>query len=73
MFKKKITVTLIDDKWNIVKNRISFTILPRVGEYIYFDDVYYEVLNLIHRMDDNKGVFIIVNQPPHQIKPTDKQ
>lgn len=73
MFRKKYIVTILDSKWNIVKNRMVFNTLPRSGEYIYFDNVYYEVINIVHSMETKHNIFLIVNKPPHQIKPSDNQ
>ena len=68
MFKSKYNVTLIDSKWNVVKNNIKLSVLPRRDEYVFFDGLYYLVLNVVHVLDGKQGVFVIINETPYQLK-----
>ncbi|MEI6880341.1 MAG: hypothetical protein WCK82_03280 [Bacteroidota bacterium] len=68
MFKSKYKVTLIDSKWNVVKNNIKLSVLPRRDEYVFFDGLYYLVLNVVHVLDGKQGVFVIINETPYQLK-----
>jgi hypothetical protein len=68
MFKTKYKVTLLDSKWNAVKTNVKLTFLPRRDEYVFFDGLYYLVLNVVHTLDGQQGVFIIIDETTHQIK-----
>ena len=65
MFRRKYNVTLLDSKWNPIKNDVKFTSIPRKDEFIYTDK-YYRVLNVVHKMDIKHYIFVVVeefNQP----------
>jgi hypothetical protein len=68
MFKRQYTASILDSKWNVVKSRMKFTAIPRSGEYLFFDGLYHEVLNIVHTLDGKQGIFIVINEIPHQIK-----
>ena len=68
MFKTKYKVTLLDSKWNAVKTNVKVTVLPRRDEYVFFDGLYYLVLNVVHTLDGQQGVFVIIDETTHQIK-----
>jgi hypothetical protein len=62
MFKTKYNVTLLDSKWNPIKNNIIFNVIPRKYEYIYYIDRYYHVINVIHNIGKKHGIIIIVEE-----------
>jgi hypothetical protein len=68
MFKTKYKVTLLDSKWNVVKTNVKLTVLPRRDEYVFFDGLYYLVLNVVHTLDGQQGVFVIIDETTHHIK-----
>ncbi len=68
MFKLKYTVSFLDSKWNILKNNIKLYSLPRKDEYVFFNGLYYEVLNVVHTIDKNHSIYVIINEVPHQHK-----
>lgn len=68
MFKIKYNVTLLDSKWNIVKKNVKLFSLPRKDEYIFFDGLYYEVLNVVHDINKNHLIYVIINEVPYQNK-----
>ena len=68
MFKTKYKATLLDSKWNVVKSDVKFYTIPRRDEYVFFDGLYYLVLNVIHTLDGKHGIFVIINETPHQLK-----
>lgn len=70
MFKSNYTVSFLDSKWNVLKNKIKVYSLPRKDEYVFFDGLYYEVLNVVHTIDNNHAIYVIINEVPHQHKPT---
>ena len=73
MFEKKYKVTLLDSKWSVIKRNVNLTVIPRKDEYLYFGGLYYEVLNLVHTLDDKQDVFIIINETNYQEKPIENQ
>lgn len=68
MFKSKYKVILIDSKWSVVKNNIKLSVLPRRDEYVFFDGLYYLVLNVVHVLDGKQGIFVVINETPYQLK-----
>jgi hypothetical protein len=47
---------------------MKFVTIPRAGEYLFFDGLYHEVLNIVHTLDGKQVIFVIINEIPHQIK-----
>ena len=66
MFRRKYTVTVLDSKWNVIKNRLKLNPIPRKDELLFFDGLYYEVINIVHRIDEKQGIFVVVNAFKHQ-------
>jgi hypothetical protein len=62
MFRKKYTLTLLDSKWNVIKRNLNLVIIPRKDEYVFFEDSYYVVLNVIHMLNKKQDVFVVVEQ-----------
>ena len=60
MFKKKYTVSMLDSKWVPLKRNVKIVIIPRRDEYIWLDEKYYIVLNVVHSITDKQEVFVIV-------------
>ena len=54
----------MDEKWHILKPNIKVKRIPRFGELIYLGDlkIYYKVLNVIHYVNGNEGVFIVIQE-----------
>jgi hypothetical protein len=68
MFKRKYTVTLLNSKWEIVKRNVDFIIIPRKDEYIFFEEKYYEVINVIHMLNKKQDIFVIINELQNNIQ-----
>jgi hypothetical protein len=68
MFKQKYTITILNVKWEPIKTNIKLSIIPRRDEFIYLDNQYYEVLNVIHTLNERQGIFLIINDLPSNIK-----
>ena len=62
MFKKYYTVTILDSKWNPVLTNVKLTVIPRANEYIYLNNQYHQVMNIIHTIDKKQGVFIVIDE-----------
>ncbi len=61
MFNKKYSVTVLNSKWEIIKNKIKLEIIPRQQEYLFIENQYYEIINVVHVINEKQGVFLIVN------------
>jgi hypothetical protein len=62
MFKKKYNVSMLDSKWIPLKRNINLSIIPRRDEYIWIDEKYFIVLNVVHSITDKQEVFIVVEE-----------
>lgn len=61
MFKRKYKASILDSKWHLIKIE-KFDVIPRQYEYMYFDNQYYEILNVVHTLDKKQEIFIIVSE-----------
>lgn len=73
MFNKKYTVSVLDCKWQVLKRNLKLVVIPRRDEYLFFDGSYYEVVNVIHMLNKNQDIFIVVSETQNQIKPIENQ
>jgi hypothetical protein len=62
MFSTKYNATLLDSKWNPIKNNVKFNVIPRKNEYVYYVDRYYHVVNVIHDLTTKHNVLIILEE-----------
>jgi hypothetical protein len=62
MFTRKYKATLMYSKWEVLKKDLKFTIIPKKNEYIFFDGAYYLVVSVIHVMNKNQLIYIIVEE-----------
>ena len=58
----KLYVTLIDEKWEVVKDKLFVKSIPRAGELIYIveHEQYYKVLNVIHNISKKQDIFVVI-------------
>jgi hypothetical protein len=61
-FYKKYTLTILNSKWEPIKNNLKLNYIPRKGEYIYMDSKYFDVLNVVHMLNGKHKIFIIVEE-----------
>lgn len=61
-FDKKYTVTLLNSKWEIIKSDLKLNSIPQRDEYIYMNDRYYDVLNVVHSIDKNHKILVIIEE-----------
>jgi hypothetical protein len=61
-FSKKYTITFLNSKWEIVKSNIKLKSIPQRDEYIYMDDKYYDVLNVVHVINKKHEIFVIIQE-----------
>ena len=62
MFERKYTISILNSKWEEIKRNIKIDVIPRRDEFIYLDDQYYEVLNIVHTLDEKQDIFVIINE-----------
>lgn len=62
MFKKKYSISILDSKWIPIKRNVKMEVVPRRDEYIWFDEKYYIVLNVVHSITDKQEVFVVVEE-----------
>ncbi len=66
MFKifRNHTVSVLNEDWDMIIPSLSLKHIPRSGELVYikkFED-YFIVLNVIHNIEENHGVFIVIKE-----------
>lgn len=67
MFETKYTVSILDSKWVPIKRNLKLKVIPRRDELIYLDEQYFEVLNVVHRLNTKQDIFIIINELAKEI------
>ena len=58
----KKSVTLLDEKWNIIDDNVNFINLPRVHELIFIpkENNYYRVVNIVYSMVKPIETYVII-------------
>jgi hypothetical protein len=67
MFKTKYTISLLDSKWQQLKRNFKVDVIPRANEFIYLNDGYYKVLNVVHTLNNKQEIFVIIEQITQEI------
>lgn len=62
MFKTKYKVSILDSKWQPIEIKLKLRVIPRRDEYIYLNNQYYQVLNVIHKLNEKQDIFIVINE-----------
>jgi hypothetical protein len=63
MFSRKYNITLLDSKWNPIKNSIKFIAIPKRDEFVYLVDRYYQVINVVHNLaNKNHDILVIIEE-----------
>lgn len=62
MFNIKKTISILNNKWEPIKRNIKVNIIPRKDELIYLDNKYFEVIHVIHMLNKEQNVFIIIGE-----------
>jgi uncharacterized protein (UPF0248 family) len=78
IFNRRYSVSILDEKWVPIKNKIRVKHVPRADELIHIDGddntPYYRVINVIHYLSNKRqGIFIIVKpmlleEPNNQVE-----
>ena len=61
-FKRKYSVTILDENWSQMRDSLKLFVIPRIDEMIYMDThkKYFKVINVVHYLNDKHGIFVIV-------------
>jgi len=62
LFRRKYILSFIDSKWNPIKRHIKLSTIPRADELIYYEGVYYTVVNVVHTLNKSKEILIILEK-----------
>lgn len=77
MFKKKNNIRFIDVDWTILKNDVQMNIIPKKNELLFFNNVYYEVVNVIYDISkiEKQQVIVVLTElkPKVDFKLSDNQ
>ncbi len=69
----KYTVSILNSKWYPLKRNVEMVIIPRKDEFIFMDNQYYEVLNIVHMVNEKQDIFVIVNELVKPIEPENQE
>ncbi len=61
-YSDKYSVTILERNWMVLKSNVSLISLPRISEYIYLNDKYYQVINVVHDLTKNNKRLVIVDE-----------
>ena len=73
MNELKYTVSILNSKWVPIKRNVEMIIIPRRDEYLYIDKQYYEVLNVVHMLNEKQDIFVIVDEMVKNIIPQESE
>lgn len=62
MFNKKIKISFLNEKWELMASDVNLKYLPRIHELIYLNNVYYRVANIIHNIGNAQDIYIIIEE-----------
>jgi hypothetical protein len=40
--------------------KLNLTVIPRRDEYVYVNEQYYQVLNVVHKLNEKQDIFIVL-------------
>ena len=61
---KRYKVSFLDEKWELIKEDVRVFDIPRTHEVIYLisEKKYYRVVNVIHNIDKNQEIYIVIEE-----------
>lgn len=71
IFYKKYKVSFLDSKWQIIKNNVELFTIPKKNEYIYLNNKYYLVINIIHDLRRYHDVYVVLDEVNNELKITE--
>jgi hypothetical protein len=73
MFKTKYTISILTSKWFPLKRNLKVSVIPRTDEFLYMDDQYYKVTHVVHMLNKNQEVFVVVEEISQDIQLIENQ
>lgn len=72
---KKYSVTLLDEKWNVIQPKVRFKFIPRIYELIYLanKNEYYRVVNVVYSVDKHVETFVVIEKHTDDFKLIEKK
>jgi|LakMenEpi03Aug12_release.lakeMendotaPanAssembly.Ray.scaffolds.fasta_scaffold5084228_1 hypothetical protein len=55
-------ISLLDEKWNPLILNLKLKIIPRINEFLYLNNQYYRVINIVHDFSKKQKIFLIVEK-----------
>ena len=70
--KSKYIVTLVDENWVVIKDKVNLFSIPKQDELMYIDEKekYYRIMYVIHHLRPKHNVVLVLREFTHDIKPT---
>ena len=62
MFNKKIKISFLNEKWELMVSDVKLKYIPRIHELIYLNSVYYRVANIVHNIGQMQDIYIIIEE-----------
>lgn len=61
---KKYSVTILDEKWNVVREKVKVKHIPRTHELIFLPEhnKYYRVVNIVYNFTKIQGIYIVIEE-----------
>jgi hypothetical protein len=61
---KRHSVSILDEKWNVIKENVKIKHIPRTHELIFLEETnkYYRVVNIIYNFQGGQGIYIIIEE-----------
>lgn len=76
MFQTKYTISILNSKWEPIKRNLKLKVIPREDELIFLDEKYFNVIKVIHMLNQKQDIFIIIDDlvdDDKNIKPSHNQ
>lgn len=67
MFKTKYNASILDVNWLPLKRGLKLDFIPRKDEFIFIENEYYRVVNVVHLLNKNQEAFIVIEKLPNKI------
>jgi hypothetical protein len=60
----KYSVSILNSNWEVMFQKILVKHIPRMDELIYLESIseYYQVMMVVHNINKNQGIFLIVEK-----------
>ena len=62
MFKSKYSVSILNSKLEPINIKLKLSIIPRLDEFLFINEQYYQVISVIHQIKNKQEIFIVINE-----------